>query len=60
MEEKQVDKKEKLFRLNIELKHLKKLTCRYKSMSDYCEPNYCICSKIGDIESEITNIKQNG
>lgn len=53
MEENKIDEKEKVFRLNQDLKHLKSLRCRYKSMSDYCEPEHCICTKIGVVEREI-------
>jgi hypothetical protein len=48
-----VKKLEKLAVLKKEIKQLEKLTCRYKSYSDYCEPNYCVCSKISKLKEDV-------
>lgn len=49
---------EKKHRLKMELIHLKTLRCRYNSLGDYCQPEYCICDKMGKIERELEQLNK--
>jgi hypothetical protein len=48
--------KQKIHELKQEIKYLKKLKCRYLSMSDYCDPEYCICSKTNQLEQQLEKL----
>lgn len=47
----------RLLKLRKELKDIQNLKCRYKSMSDFCDPNHCICGRIGRLETQINRLE---